>query len=335
VSAISFSTGGAATTDRPALFTFMGDALKDLLLPGFSALVLLTSALGSPSDTDAGGLRYVRIPEGEIWMGCVPDDAQCDAHERPRHRVRLTKPYWMSTTEVTVGAFRRFVRASGFRTFAEREGRGRMINVARDQWEWISGLSWERPLDPAQPAPDDWPVAQVVPQDAESYCQWAGGRLPTEAEWERAARGGRDDERFPWGNTPLPRVAGRFFANGPDEQTKRRIPQWQTFAGYDDGFAMLAPVARFAPNPYGLYDMAGNVYEWSADRYDATAYAHGSRTDPQGPASGDSRVVRGGGWGYYPYHLRSSFRGFFPDAGFPTATVGFRCVVRDDALRKR
>ncbi len=287
------------------------------------------SQLGRRPDVDSGGLRYVRVPAGDFWMGCVPGDTQCDEHENPRHRVRLTRAYWMSTTEVTVDAFRRFVRATGHRTFAEREGRGRMFSVTRDQWEWVAGLSWERPLDPKEKTPEDWPVAQVEPADAEAYCRWAGGRLPTEAEWERAARGGREDERFPWGNESLPRVGGRSFANGPDAQTKNRIPQWQTFDGYDDGFAMLAPVARFAPNAYGLHDMAGNVYEWSADRYDATAYATGPRIDPRGPTSGDSRVVRGGGWGYYPYHLRSSFRGYFPEAGFPTATVGFRCV-RDD-----
>jgi formylglycine-generating enzyme required for sulfatase activity len=282
-----------------------------------------------------GGLRYVRVPAGDFRMGCVPNDQQCDAHERPRHQVRLTMPYWIATTEVTVRAYRDFVLATGHATFAERAGKGRAFSVERSQWEWVSGLTWERPLYADRAAPPDWPAVQVDAKDAEAFCAWAGGRLPTEAEWERAARAGNDDAIHVWGNASVPRVGTVRFANGPDVRTKRRIPQWETFAAYDDGFATLAPVARFAPNAFGLYDMAGNVYEWTADTYDSAAYAGGPRVDPRVDsrvsAPDARRVVRGGSWGYFPAHLRSSFRGFFPATGFPTATLGFRCA-RDSAF---
>jgi formylglycine-generating enzyme len=273
---------------------------------------------------------YVLVPAGSFLMGCVPADSACGAGERPRHRVRISHSYWFSATEVTVGEFREFERVTGFRSEAERAGRGRMAAHGSGEWSWVRGLSWSHPLHPDSVARDDWPAVQVSAQDAEAYCTWAGGRLPTEAEWERAARGGVEGGLAIWGKAPMPSNRGRQYANGPDESTARVFPRWEVYRGFNDGYAALAPVAHFAPNQLGLFDMAGNVYEWIADYYDSTYYARSPTVDPRGPVTGVGHVVRGGGWGYYPSHLRLSFRGVFESEGFWTATVGFRCA-RDTA----
>jgi formylglycine-generating enzyme required for sulfatase activity len=274
----------------------------------------------------SAGAPYILVPAGSFLMGCVPADSLCGAGEKPRHRVRISHAFWLGTTEVTVGQFREFERASGYRSEAELAGRGRMATHASGEWRWVSGLSWSHPLHPDSTAPDDWPAVQVSVRDAEAYCAWDGGRLPTEAEWERAARGAVEGERALWGNAPIPLNGSRRYANGPDESMKRVFPRWEAYRGYDDGHSALAPVGRFAPNRLGLFDMAGNAYEWTADEYDSTYYARSPAVDPRNASQGEGRTVRGGGWGYYPSHLRLSFRGVFESDGFWTATLGFRCV---------
>lgn len=264
-------------------------------------------------------------------MGCVPHDGACEPHERPRHAVRITRPFLMSRTEVTVGEFRRFARETGYRSDAEVQGRGRMADTRAPDWEWRPLLSWASPLHAGEPAPDDWPAVQVSAGDATQYCQWDGGRLPTEAEWEYAARAGVRDGVYSWGDRHP--AEGPPLANGPDRQGAQRMPMWETDSSVDDGYAMLSPVARFPPNAWGLHDMSGNVYEWTADTYDSTAYTQGApRIDPHVRHPGGSRLARGGTWGYPPTHLRLSFRAHFPDTDFWTATLGFRCV-RDLASR--
>jgi len=278
----------------------------------------------SPRD----GQAYALIPAGEFSMGCLERDLRCKPAERPQHRVRMRRAVWMGMTEVTVGAFRRFATASGFRTRAEVEHRGRAWVQAHNQWDWIAGLTWATPLKATQSAPDTWPALQVAWSDARAYCEWAGGRLPSEAEWERAARGGRDDEIFPWGNAERPQDGSIRYANGPDEATHGVYPSWTFFGGYRDGYPDVAPVGQFAANRFGLYDMAGNAWEWVADWYAENYYAHSPSVDPRGPASGDAHVVRGGSWAYAPEQHRSSERGF-AETGFWTATFGFRCAIDD------
>ena len=289
----------------------------------------------------ADGLIYIFIPPGEFWMGCVPADTDCHDGEKPRHRVTLTKGYWIGQTEVTVGAFRRFVEQTGHRASSTETDKGRMYLVTRNEdgsrWLWIKGLGWQTPIRASQKAADDWPVVQVSWRDADTYCRWAGGRLPTSAQWERAARGGREGEIHPWGNAPTPQVGGVLHANGPSAETKRMFPTMQTFDGYSDGYAILAPVAQFAPNPYGLYDMAGNVYEWVNDWFDLDFYERSPATDPTGPRKGesdegDNKVMRGGAWNYYPSHHRNSFVGTLGgEDDFWTSSLGFRCVLAGGA----
>lgn len=239
----------------------------------------------------------------------------------PQHTVRITAPFAMDRTEITVAAFWRFVEATGFRTDAERDGRGRRWVMALHEWAWVPGLRWSHPLEASRPAPDHWPAVQLSYRDAEAYCRWNGGRLPTEAEWERAARGGRDGEITAVATQP--EVAA---ANGPDERLHAVIPEWEYVPGRDDGFAELAPVGQFSANPYGLHDMIGNAYEWTSDTFGDAPYAVSDSVDPVGLPARPLRVVRGGSWGYYPRHHRFSWRGAFESDGFRTASLGARCA---------
>lgn len=292
--------------------------------PSIVALIFALVGCGSGSPR----LRYARIPEGVFWMGCVPQDKACNRDELPRHSASLARPVWMQLTVATVADWRRFVHATGYISEAERLHRGRMFDPTLRAWAWVDWLYWAAPLTVGERAPDDWPAVQVSWDDATRFCEWAGGRLPTEVEWERAARGGGDATIHVWGDQPTPRVDGEPRANGPDRGTRARFPTWNVFPDYDDGFPTLAPVRRFPPNRYGLYDMAGNVYQWTADPYDSTRYRRQAVSVLPVASAAEStyRVVRGGSWGYDPAHLRISFRGYFEGQGFWTATVGFRCV---------
>lgn len=232
---------------------------------------------------EPSGSEFVAIPPGSFEMGCVPGDDKCLGDEEPRHRVTLTKGFWLQTTEVTVAQYRKFARATS-RPWREAE---------------LAALG------------DDHPVVCVTWEDAAAYCRWAGGRLPTEAEWEYAARGGQDGQIYPWGN-----AASHDRAN-----------YGQT--GGRDIWERTSPVASFPPNGYGLYDMSGNVYEWCADWYAETYYGQSPAVDPQGPTSGQDRVVRGGSFEFIPAAVRSSSRLPWP----PTLTmdlIGFRCLRDGD-----
>ena len=310
------------------------------------------SASAAPSSfSDSLGLRFVPIPAGSFVMGSAespealarafphadPKRLADLADEQPEHAVRITRAFWMAATPVTVGQFRRFVEASGYVPESVRDGTGAYgfnpnYEPSRTQRsDLFEGrdpkYSW-RNTGFAQT--DDSPVVNVTWGDAVAMAKWLSERegviyrLPTEAEWEYAARAGTRT-RFPGGDNPdvLMRTANTF-----DHETALRWPRWREQAGPgSDGYAFTAPVGRFAPNAFGLYDMIGNVSEWCADWYQEDYYAHSPTDDPQGPASGDVRVRRGGSWHSWPLYSRVSFRNWnTPETR--DVLVGFR-LVRD------
>ena len=239
------------------------------------------------------------MPGGRFAMGT--DSAESWPEERPAHPVEVSG-FWIDETEVTVAEFRRFVEATGHVTTAERppipgQAPGSLVftptnrPVATDDvgqwWAWTPGTSWRHPGGPGTTTEgkEDHPVVQVSWDDAVAYAAWAGKRLPTEAEWELAARGGLVAKTYIWGDDE-PGLNGRWQAN----IWQGRFPEHDSG---DDGFRGTAPVRSFPPNGYGLHDMAGNVWEWCADAYDPAAYRRGDHPPGAAGAEGE-RVQRGG-----------------------------------------
>ena len=276
------------------------------------------------------GMEFVRVPAGEFQMGddLPPEEVHRrwpsgkapwyrDAH--PQHRVRITRPFLAAASEVTRAQFAQFVKDSGYRSDAERQGAAWAL--ADDQWAWQAGASWRAAGFDAE---DAHPAVCVTWNDANAFCAWLSKkeavtyRLPTEAEWEYAARAGTDTTWY-WGGVD---TAVRRQANvaGAGEAVA-----WTARFDGADGFTWTAPVGRFLPNAFGLYDVIGNACEWCQDFYAPNSYTSEDRADPTGPTTGRKRVVRGGSWAYPPAMARAAFRdGCLPDR--PEAVNGFRVV---------
>jgi formylglycine-generating enzyme required for sulfatase activity len=246
----------------------------------------LAPTAGAVKENPKDGLKYVWIPPGTFMMGCSPGDAECDGGEKPAHRVTISKGFWMGQTEVTVGAFKRFASATG-------RGMPKAPNF---------NPSWSN---------QQMPIVNVSWDDAEAYCRWAGGHLPSEAEWEYTARAGSTEPRY----GPLDEVA------------------W--YHGNSGG--RTHEVGQKRPNAFSLYDMLGDVWEWVSDWYDGSYYANSPEVDPLGPSSARSarhlltsfsasgfRGLRGGSWSDKPRYVRASYRG----GDYPGRDVvyGCRCV---------
>jgi formylglycine-generating enzyme required for sulfatase activity len=314
----------------------------------------------------------VWVPGGEFSMGCEdPRGAPDGGHEsmadaRPIHRVYVDG-FWMDRTDVTNAEFARFVKATGYLTVAERKPRaedfpgvpaeklepgsivfhapaGRVdLNDPSQWWSYVPGANWLHPAGPRSSIQGmgDFPVVQVAYEDAVAYARWAGKRLPTEAEWEFAARGGLAGKRYVWGDTLRP--GGRWMANIHEGE----FPEQDTGA---DGFAGIAPVGQFPANGYGLDDMAGNVWQWVKDWYRPDYYeqlaAKGLARNPQGPASSfdpaepgvAKHVQRGGSFlctSQYCSRYMVGTRGK-GESSSASNHIGFRCVrgVRQNAALK-
>jgi formylglycine-generating enzyme len=287
----------------------------------------------APASARSGDAELVGLDGGWFRMGS--DDAY--AYERdgegPVRSVRVD-PFRIAAGAVSNRQFAEFVAATGYVTSAERYGASFVVAgllpddfpptravVGAQWWREVPGACWRRPeggrstLD----ARADHPVVHVSWDDAVAYCRWSGLRLPTEAEWEYAARGGLEGMRFPWGNSLRP--GGKHRMN----VWQGVFPAQNTLA---DGYLGTAPVDAFAPNGFGLYNMTGNVWEWTADWFSPTWHLNGTRQNPAGPSSGERRALRGGSYlchASYCYRYRVSARmANTPDTS--TGNIGFRCA---------
>lgn len=289
--------------------------------------VFVQACVSNSTEPETSHTNMVWIPGGTFEMGA--DNAQAARDEYPKHTVTVDG-FWMDATEVTNKEFAEFVKATGYVTTAERPVDWDEIKVQlppgtpkphdslllpsslvfrpskgevdladyTQWWEWKRGVDWKHPQGPGSSieGKDNYPVVQVSWDDAVAYCKWAGKRLPTEAEWEYAARGGLKNNIYSWGNV--------FEENG-----KPKANYWQGQFPYQndalDKFANAAPVKSFKPNGYGLYDIAGNVWEWCSDYYRSDYYASVAKViskNPTGPADSYDyedpipvkRVTRGG-----------------------------------------
>lgn len=250
----------------------------------------------------------VRIPAGAFQMGSTTGDV----NEAPVHTVEL-EAFYIDQHEVTNTKYQAFVTATRYPV-----PRGIGYTAVYDRLK----NDYEPWRDPDFNHPNQ-PVTTVTWFDAAAYCEWAGKRLPTEAEWEKAARGGLEGARYPWGNAEPDNTSANFA----DSQTEF---EWRN-PDVDDGYLFPAPVGTFQPNGYGLFDMAGNVWEWCADWYSPTYYSEAEgveepRRNPKGPATGERRVLRGGTWYRDAHTLRNAERvSDFPDSSLNV--VGFRCAM--------
>ncbi len=296
------AAGESATDGTSAVETPITPAETPVQAPG----------VGSTRENPADGAVMVYVPGGPFLMGS--SDGKPD--EMPERQV-LLDPYWLYQTEVTNAMFAEFILATGHRTSAEESG------VSRVGFDDITGAYWAAPEGPGSSLDgrENHPVIHVSWFDADAYCSWAGGRLPTEAEWEKGARG-TDGRIFPWGDSPGTAETVNFCdinctANWADDSQ-------------DDGYAMTAPAGSFpaGASPYGALDMAGNVWEWLADWYDEGYYARAPLENPTGPDSGEFRVFRGGSWMETPGALSVSARARVLPISHNT-NMGFRCVMED------
>ncbi len=287
--------------------------------------------------------NMARIGAGSFELGSEDDDAIAEDGEGPV-RVAELDAFLIDRTAVSNAEFALFVADTGHRTDAERFGwsfvfkglLGRGGRRVRRQgtgtpagrlrtapwWIAVDGACWHQPEGPGSDTESrsDHPVVHVSWQDAAAYCQWAGKRLPTEAEWETAARGGLTGKRFPWGNRFRPEGAYRCNI------WQGRFPDHNTGA---DGHIGTAPVQSFAANGYGLYNVVGNVWEWCVDWFGLPTASHGPLNNPVGPARGRSKVLKGGSYLCHASYC-NRYRVAARYANTPHSTsghAGFRCAA--------
>ncbi|KWR70350.1 sulfatase modifying factor 1 (C-alpha-formyglycine- generating enzyme 1) [Arthrobacter sp. W1] len=300
------------------------------------------AAAGRPSVAPAGlpgpghDLAQVQLPAGSFAMGDHFNEGYAGDGEVPVHRVELDA-FSMDATTVTNRAFARFVESTGYRTESERLGYSAVFHAyiaapagdimppaaGTPWWHGVRGASWRHPAgrhSSWEQLPEH-PVVQVSHDDALAYCRWAGRALPTEAQWEYAARGGLDGARYAWGNELVP---------GGIHQCNIWQGDFPAANTLEDGYLGTAPVGSFPANPAGLYDMAGNVWQWCSDWFLPKYYRNSPAANPQGPSIGQGRVMRGGSHlchDSYCHRYRVAARSHAP-ADSASSNTGFRTVGR-------
>ena len=288
-------------------------------------------AVESRQDGPTGGMA--RLPGGEFLMGTDDQDGFPADGEGPVRPV-LVRPFYIDQYAVSNAKFAAFVAASDYKTEAERFGGSfvfggllpddfpdtRAVAAAR-WWRQVEGADWRHPFGPQASLEEimDQPVVHVSWDDAQAYCSWAGKRLPTEAEWEYAARGDLVQKRFPWGDVLTP--DGAHMCN----VWQGAFPSKNTL---EDGYLGTAPVDAFQPNGFGLHNVSGNVWEWCGDWFSPSFHRNGPRESPAGPPSGEAKVIRGGSYlchDSYCNRYRVAARSF-NHPGSSTGNMGFRCA---------
>jgi formylglycine-generating enzyme required for sulfatase activity len=326
--------------------------------------VSLTTATAYAAKEQRHTIPQATVPAQTFLMGDRHGDDRWGDGESPAHPVTLAA-FDIDTTSVTNGDFAKFVEATGYRTEAELFGYSAVFHLvlaAEDKdvlgqppqtpwWLGVAGADWRHPGG-RQSSIDglhEHPVTHISWNDAQAYCGWAGRRLPTEAEWECASRGGLQGARYPWGDERGGGERGGGERGGDERGGDERGPTtpapsadiaeawrcniWQgDFPARNaeaDGFLTTAPVQTFEPNGYGLWQTVGNVWEWCADWYDAGFYAVSPAADPRGPGHGDARVMRGGSFlchdSYCNRYRNSARSSNTPDSSM--ANTGFRTVA--------
>ena len=257
---------------------------------------MLQAADRAVGETDLDSSDIVWLNGGRTHVGTDRPEIRFDG-ESPRRRATL-RAFGISRFAVTVAEFARFIDESGWKTSADQFGWSYVFRGLLEDgtgpcppdlpwWNAVDRANWRFPAGPSgDKAPGDHPVTHVSHADATAYANWAGGRLPTEAEWEHAARGGRNEARYPWGDTE-PDDDRNIFCNiwqgeFPDENTVR------------DGFYGTAPVGAFEPNPYGLFNISGNVWEWCADRFRVRSAGKAARVRTNRAIAEREHVLKGG-----------------------------------------
>ncbi|WBL17687.1 formylglycine-generating enzyme family protein [Sutcliffiella sp. NC1] len=278
----------------------------------------------------------VELPGGEFFMGTDSKIGYSRDGEGPRRKVYV-KPFAIDRYAVTNKQFQEFVKETGYVTDAERFGwsfvfhllvsesvKKKVQNVVQDTpwWYVVEGAYWRKPEGPDSTIKRrlDHPVIHISWNDANAYCKWAGKRLPTEAEWEYAARGGLNNKSYPWGNDLL--VNGKHQCNiwqgeFPKKNTK------------EDGYLSTAPVNSYSPNGYGLFNVVGNVWEWTNDWFTTKHLIEDVIENPTGPRNGSAKVMKGGSYlchqSYCNRYRIAARTANTPDSS--TGNIGFRCAV--------
>lgn len=252
----------------------------------------------TPCYTNTIEMKMIAIPSGEFMMGSPSSEEGRFTSEGPVHQVYLDA-FYIGEKEVTVGQWRQFIEDTSYKW---------------DKWSLLKEYA----------RADDYPILFVIWDDAQAFCRWLSRkegktyRLPTEAEWEKSARGGLQGKKYPWGDEPPNGTQCNFADKNTDFYWSDKTA--------DDGYVYTAPVGSFPPNGYGLYDMAGNAWEWCQDWFDWDYYKYSPIRNPKGPSSGTDRVMRGGSWCNDATIIRCTFRGFILPV-VPSHPRGFRLAM--------